>query len=249
MFATVFVSSRARFTPDGSRIAIERHASLVVLESETGRTIVSTQGILASVDLGRTRAWTVDDRGVVRSYDLRTGAVVATVPVEIDALADAATDAAGDVVATLSSDGEVRIRSLTEQPLDARIPAAATRVTMSRDGSTLLTVGRDGVARVWSARSQRLLAVLPIPRGATWWDLADDGRYAIASEAGHVGSSWADHEQPTSDDVEHRAWVFPTNPSEWVVRACRDLTQESRVGAMPQRCGAAPVTAIRVPAP
>jgi WD40 repeat protein len=68
----------------------------------------------------------------------------------ITSLAFAAT---GDLFASASEDGVVRVRNLkrprTYLPLNG-LATGATSVAFSNDGRTLLTGGQDGVIRLWS---------------------------------------------------------------------------------------------------
>jgi WD40 repeat protein len=157
---------------------------------------------------------TASSDGTARVWSLRTGALVATPFADVGGVEGLVWSADGEVLYAGGDDGLVHEYRLQDgAPGDTSAVGHDDRVidaAASRDGTVLVTLGRDQDVRVWDTTERRPTVVSLLDAGSPLYGVAVDGggrRVAVGDEQGTVRISAIDG-GPVTDLVGHDGPVF-----------------------------------------
>jgi WD40 repeat protein/DNA-binding SARP family transcriptional activator len=187
------------FNPDGTRLATDDASGRLRIWDLVGRRVIRTIrsshplcGISWSPD--GTRVGAGDCGGVYagaagRVWDVRSGRLVFTTPMQTGAILTVRFSPDGRHLAAPSLNGTARVWNARTGALVATFRGHTGQVSAlaySPDGTLIATSGTDGTARLWDALTGRQVLVLRGHAGAVdWVAFTPDGRrLATASEDG-----------------------------------------------------------------
>jgi WD40 repeat protein len=156
---------------------------------------------LLTVARGPGDAWLVAcEEWSVEVWDLKTGALVTYIDLELEGAQDIAVSASGEAVAAVSMDGLIRCWNLpsgtARWSVASRIDASRC-IAISRDGKTIVSGGDDGDLHSWSATGQ----------STGKWRAHEGGvrTLAFASDGSSFASGGRDHSVKTWSAADHAA--------------------------------------------
>ncbi len=133
----------------------------------------------AAFSRGGTTLFTGGTDGLVRLWDLDSGAAVGTFKGHNDKVQALAFTRSGDKLASASSDFTVRLWSfeiVSQSREYAGHGDSVWTAAFSPEGQRLLTASGDGTAKLWDVRSGKVLRTLQHKAGVTWAEFSPDGR-------------------------------------------------------------------------
>jgi WD40 repeat protein/tRNA A-37 threonylcarbamoyl transferase component Bud32 len=166
-------------------VAIAWGKTVAVLDLATGRPrahLAHDQDVaIAALAANGARVATGDSAGVVRVWDVATGALIARCEPHVGIVRGLKLVA--DRAISAGNDGDVRICDATTGATVHRLIGhthQAYALDVTRDGRLILSAGRDGKPRLWDAETGLLIRVLDGHHGSVMAvQLAPDGRRAL----------------------------------------------------------------------
>ena len=152
--------------------------------------------------------------GTARLWSLRTGALVATPFADLDSVEGLVWSADGEALYAGGDDGRVHEYRLADAAVVASSPVGhddrVIDAAASRDGTVLVTLGRDQDVRVWDTTERRPTVGSVLDAGSPLYGVAvnaDGRRVAVGDEQGTVRISAIDG-GPVTELVGHDGPVF-----------------------------------------
>lgn len=192
------------FSPDGSRILTasdDRTARITRVDGDAPPIrLVHPGGVVyASFGHGGDRVVTVGDKGGIRVWSAKTGALLSTrkprtsQTVLIEGAADVttATNRRGTTAFTVRPDGKPRLRDLMAgADRSLRIGGGVTNAAFSPDGTLVVTARVDGTAQLWDARTGEGLATLGLKKNLLALTFSPDSRHIVITRGDGSGIVW-----------------------------------------------------------
>ena len=249
----------AAFSPDGTRIvtaSVDRSAKL--WDGQTGKLLISLDGhtgalVAAAFSADGTHVVTASDDRTAKLWDARTGKLLASFEGHRDNINSASFSPDGTQVLTASADGTAKLWKATPNHVRVALEGnagKAVRGALSSDGAKLVTIAEGGPsAKVWDARSGKLLASLDGHRGevrAVGFDAT--GTHVVTASDDNTAKLWdattgkllvsLDHKTPVetvalssdgarvvTSDTDQDLWIWNATSGALVAKFQRSLVE------------------------